>query len=88
MYGLLDPAHTPLVHRSPMWRRNGILKEKRKAFEPSPFGFTKKPHAPVNSDIYKVNSAGKPGGSSVGVLQRGWLPLAIQNHWLRLPPKD
>lgn len=54
VYGLLDPAHTPFVHRSPIWRGNGILKEKRKAFEPSPFGFTMQPHAPVNSDIYKV----------------------------------
>ncbi len=54
VYGLLDPAHTPFVHRSPMWRGNGILKEKRKSFEPSAFGFTMMAHAPVNSDIYKV----------------------------------
>lgn len=53
-YGLLDPAHTPFVHRSPFWRGNGILKEKKKSFEPSDFGFTMVPHAPVNSDIYKV----------------------------------
>ena len=53
-YGLLDPAHTPFVHRSPFWRGNGILKEKKKTFEPSDFGFTMVPHAPVNSDIYKV----------------------------------
>lgn len=54
VYGLLDPAHTPFVHRSPLWRGNGILKEKRKTFEPSPFGFTMMPHEPVNSDIYKM----------------------------------
>lgn len=54
VYGLLDPAHTPFVHRSPLWRGNGILKEKRKQFEPSPFGFTMMPHAPVNSDIYHL----------------------------------
>ncbi|MEL7546972.1 MAG: hypothetical protein AAGJ84_10000 [Pseudomonadota bacterium] len=53
-YGLLDPAHTPFVHRSPFWRGNEILKEKRKTFAPSDFGFTMVPHTPVNSDIYKV----------------------------------
>ena len=54
VYGLLDPAHTPFVHRSPLWRGNGILKEKKKTFEPSHFGFTMMPHAPVNSDIYHL----------------------------------
>ena len=54
VYGLLDPAHTPFVHRSPLWRGNGILKEKHKRFEPSHFGFTMMPHAPVNSDIYHL----------------------------------
>jgi len=54
VYGLLDPAHTPFVHRSPLWRGNGILKEKSKSFEPSHFGFTMMPHAPVNSDIYHL----------------------------------
>lgn len=54
VYGLLDPAHTPFVHRSPLWRGDGILKEKRKQFEPSSFGFTMMPHAPVNSDIYNL----------------------------------
>jgi len=54
VYGLLDPAHTPFVHRSPIWRGNGRLKHKRKNFEPSDLGFTMMPHAPVNSDIYKL----------------------------------
>lgn len=54
VYGLLDPAHTPFVHRSPFWRGNGILKEKTKAFSPAHLGFTMEPHAPVNSDIYHV----------------------------------
>lgn len=54
VYGLLDPAHTPFVHRSPIWRGNGKLKEKAKRFEPSELGFTMTPHAPVNSDIYKL----------------------------------
>ena len=53
-YGLLDPAHTPFVHKSPLWRGNGILKEKTKPFEPNDFGFTMVPHAPVNSDIYNL----------------------------------
>ena len=53
-YGLLDPAHTPFVHRSPIWRGSGVLKEKTKRFESSPMGFTMMPHAPVNSDIYKI----------------------------------
>ena len=54
VYGLLDPAHTPFVHKSPLWRGNGILKEKKKTFAPSEFGFTMMPHAPVNSDIYHL----------------------------------
>ena len=54
VYGLLDPAHTPFVHRSPIWRGNGILKPKKKDFVPSEMGFTMEPHAPVNSDIYKL----------------------------------
>ncbi len=53
-YGLLDPAHTPFVHKSPIWRGNGILKEKTKPFTPNDFGFTMMPHAPVNSDIYNL----------------------------------
>jgi phenylpropionate dioxygenase-like ring-hydroxylating dioxygenase large terminal subunit len=54
VYGLLDPAHTPFVHRSPIWRGSGILKEKTKTFEPDEIGFTMMPHAPVNSDIYHL----------------------------------
>ncbi|PKP79951.1 MAG: hypothetical protein CVT79_17330 [Alphaproteobacteria bacterium HGW-Alphaproteobacteria-18] len=54
VYGLLDPAHTPFVHRSPIWRGSGVLKEKTKSFEPDDMGFTMMPHAPVNSDIYNL----------------------------------
>lgn len=54
VYGLLDPAHTPFVHRSPIWRGSGVLKEKTKNFEPDEMGFTMMPHAPVNSDIYHL----------------------------------
>jgi len=53
-YGLLDPAHTPFVHKSPIWRGSGILKDKTKHFEPSRHGFTMMAHEPVNSDIYKI----------------------------------
>ena len=53
-YGLLDPAHTPFVHKSPLWRGSGVHKLKEKAFEPIPFGFRMAGHAPVNSDIYKL----------------------------------
>ncbi|MEM1105421.1 MAG: hypothetical protein AAGH87_03450 [Pseudomonadota bacterium] len=53
-YGLLDPAHTPFVHKSPLWRGNGVHKLKTKPFEPNDFGWTMMPHAPVNSDIYKL----------------------------------
>lgn len=54
VYGLLDPAHTPFVHRSPIWRGSGVLKEKTKKFEPGEMGFTMMPHTPVNSDIYHL----------------------------------
>jgi len=53
-YGLLDPAHTPFVHKSPLWRGSGVHKLKEKVFEPIPFGFRMAGHAPVNSDIYKL----------------------------------
>jgi len=54
VYGLLDPAHTPFVHKSPIWRGDGALKLKRKRFEPEEDGFTMVPHGIVNSDIYKI----------------------------------
>lgn len=54
VYGLLDPAHTPFVHRSPIWRGSGVLREKVKKFQPDEMGFTMMPHKPVNSDIYHL----------------------------------
>lgn len=53
-YGLLDPAHTPFVHKSPLWRGSGKHKLKKKLFDPLPFGWRMVGHAPVNSDIYKL----------------------------------
>lgn len=53
-YGLLDPAHGPYVHASPIWRSSKTLKDKAKSYEPSELGFTMVPHAPVNSNLYKI----------------------------------
>ncbi|MBB5517461.1 aromatic ring-hydroxylating oxygenase subunit alpha [Amphiplicatus metriothermophilus] len=52
--GLVDPAHTPFVHRQWWWRAGAALREKRKAFEPTPLGFKMPAHAPSsNSRIYR-----------------------------------
>lgn len=53
-YGLLDPAHGPYVHASPLWRTSKTLKDKAKHYEPSHLGFTMMPHAPVNSPLYNI----------------------------------
>jgi phenylpropionate dioxygenase-like ring-hydroxylating dioxygenase large terminal subunit len=58
VYGLLDPAHGPYVHASPLWRSSRTLKEKAKAYEPTRLGFTMMPHAPVNSTAYKLIGGG------------------------------
>lgn len=50
--GLLDPAHTPFVHKSPLWRSSKTLKEKEKHYAPSDMGFTMLSHTPVNSPLY------------------------------------
>lgn len=50
--GLLDPAHTPFVHKSPLWRSSKTLKEKQKKYAPSEMGFTMLSHEPVNSPLY------------------------------------
>lgn len=52
--GLLDPAHTPFVHKSPLWRSSKTLKEKEKHYAPSEMGFTMLSHKPVNSYIYNI----------------------------------
>jgi len=52
--GLVDPAHTPFVHRQWWWRQGAALKEKTKSFVPTPFGFKMPAHAPSsNSRIYR-----------------------------------
>jgi phenylpropionate dioxygenase-like ring-hydroxylating dioxygenase large terminal subunit len=53
--GLMDPAHGPFVHRSWWWRSERSIHEKKKAFAPSPFGFTMVRDAPSkNSKAYKI----------------------------------
>ncbi|MBW4562738.1 MAG: aromatic ring-hydroxylating dioxygenase subunit alpha [Mojavia pulchra JT2-VF2] len=47
--GLMDPAHSPYVHRV-WWWRSGELHEEVKQFDPSPFGFTMRRHQlPANT---------------------------------------
>ena len=51
--GLVDPAHTPFVHKQWWWRDGKPLVEKTKDFEPTRYGFRMPPHAPSsNSRIY------------------------------------
>jgi phenylpropionate dioxygenase-like ring-hydroxylating dioxygenase large terminal subunit len=53
--GLMDPAHGPFVHRAWWWRSRRSIREKAKAFAPSPFGFTMSRHAPSqNSRAYRL----------------------------------
>ncbi|MEL7485712.1 MAG: aromatic ring-hydroxylating dioxygenase subunit alpha [Pseudomonadota bacterium] len=51
--GLVDPAHTPFVHKQWWWRDGKPLLEKQKYFEPTRIGFRMPPHMPSsNSRIY------------------------------------
>jgi phenylpropionate dioxygenase-like ring-hydroxylating dioxygenase large terminal subunit len=53
--GLVDPAHTPVVHRQWWWREGAGRRDKVKTFEPSSLGFVMPAHAPsANSRIYKI----------------------------------
>lgn len=75
-YGLLDPAHGPYVHASPIWRTSKTLKDKAKCYEPSELGFTMVPHAPVNSKLYNII------GGSIRVSIAFRLPgLRIERIW-------
>lgn len=75
-YGLLDPAHGPYVHASPIWRTSRTLKDKAKAYEPSELGFTMVPHEPVNSKLYNII------GGSIRVSIAFRLPgLRIERIW-------
>lgn len=53
--GLMDPAHGPFVHQSPLWRSRRSIHEKSKPFGPIPFGFAMRRHPPSrNSFAYKL----------------------------------
>lgn len=53
--GLMDPAHGPFVHKSPLWRSRKDVHEKAKAFSPRPLGWAMDRHAPSrNSRAYKI----------------------------------
>jgi phenylpropionate dioxygenase-like ring-hydroxylating dioxygenase large terminal subunit len=53
--GLMDPAHGPFVHRAWWWRSRRSIRQKAKAFTPSPFGFTMSRHRPSqNSRAYRL----------------------------------
>jgi phenylpropionate dioxygenase-like ring-hydroxylating dioxygenase large terminal subunit len=53
--GLVDPAHTPTVHKQWWWRDGRPRADKAKAFAPAPLGFKMTAHAPSsNSLIYKA----------------------------------
>ncbi|PSN17101.1 2Fe-2S ferredoxin [filamentous cyanobacterium CCP5] len=45
--GLMDPAHSPFVHRS-WWWRGAKLNPEIKWFDPSPYGFTMRRHTMAN----------------------------------------
>jgi phenylpropionate dioxygenase-like ring-hydroxylating dioxygenase large terminal subunit len=51
--GLVDPAHTPVVHKQWWWRDGKERRDKEKRFEPTPLGFKMIAHAPsANSRVY------------------------------------
>lgn len=53
--GLVDPAHTPFVHRQWWWREGAGFEVKLKTFEPTALGFRMPAHAPSsNSRIYRL----------------------------------
>ncbi len=52
--GLVDPAHTPTVHKQWWWREGAARQEKAKIFEPTPLGFKMPAHPPSsNTRIYQ-----------------------------------
>ena len=53
--GLVDPAHTPTVHKQWWWREGRPRADKEKCFEPTALGFKMTAHAPSsNSLVYKA----------------------------------
>ena len=59
--GLMDPAHGPYVHKSPLWRSKKTSYQKEKKFSPRPFGWAMDKHkASKNSKAYKIFLGGLP----------------------------
>lgn len=53
--GLVDPAHTPTVHKQWWWRQGAGRRDKIKQFEPTGLGFVIPAHRPSpNTRIYKI----------------------------------
>lgn len=53
--GLMDPAHSPYVHRAWWWKSGRVLFEEVKTFDPSPYGFTMRRHEIPNLALgYKL----------------------------------
>ena len=52
--GLVDPAHTPTVHKQWWWRQGAARHDKKKSYEPTPLGFKIPAHRPSsNTRVYK-----------------------------------
>ena len=59
--GLMDPAHGPYVHRSPIWRSKFTSYAKEKKFSPRGLGWVMDRHrASKNSKAYKIFLGGLP----------------------------
>ena len=59
--GLMDPAHSPYVHRAWWWQLNRPLVEEIKTFDPSPYGFTMRRHKiPAVPRAYRIFGGGEP----------------------------
>jgi phenylpropionate dioxygenase-like ring-hydroxylating dioxygenase large terminal subunit len=59
--GLMDPAHGPYVHKSPLWRSKRTSYEKEKAFSPIEMGWKMDRHAASkNSKAYRIFLGGMP----------------------------
>jgi phenylpropionate dioxygenase-like ring-hydroxylating dioxygenase large terminal subunit len=58
--GLMDPAHGPFVHKSPLWRSVKSIQEKAKKYEPIERGFSMVKHSPSkNSKLYHMLLGGQ-----------------------------
>lgn len=58
--GLVDPAHTPTVHKQWWWREGAARADKAKAFEPTALGFKMTAHAPSSNTLIYKSIGGAP----------------------------